>query len=123
MSLALAASSEAPSNIPKEERCELQVTDEYGSHRVLGFQNETLLAALHRHGIAIGAVCGGNMICGTCHVWVAARPGSLATHPTEEENELLKLSSVYRPQSSRLACQLKLTPDVRQLTLEVAPDE
>ena len=123
MSLALAASVEAPSNFSMEERCELHVTDERGFHRMMGNYGETLLAALHRHGIAIGSVCGGNMICGTCHVWVAPHARSLAPPAEEEENELLKLSNGYRPPSSRLACQLRLTSDIRNLSLEVAADE
>jgi 2Fe-2S ferredoxin len=123
MSLALAVPATAPSDSPVAKTCNLHVTDECGSHRVLGNPGETLLSALHRHGIAIGSVCGGNMICGTCHVWVAPDTHSLAPPAGEEENELLKLSSGYRPQSSRLACQFRLTQDIRNLDLEVAPEE
>jgi ferredoxin len=59
------------------------------------------------------ADCGGNMVCGTCHVRLLN--GGFPA-PTEAEQEVLAVfPKVYA--NSRLACQLKLT-DAHQ-TIEV----
>lgn len=111
------------SNLSTDEACELHVIDERGSHLVFATAGETLLATLHNHGIAIGAVCGGNMICGTCHVWLYLETASDYPPRGPEETELLKLSSFYRPNQSRLACQMKVHRGIQGLRVEVAPDE
>ncbi len=68
------------------------------------------------------ALCGGMCACATCHVYVA--PGFEAALPpmSEDENDLLD-SSDHRRAASRLACQLKLTPQLDGLTVEVAPED
>jgi ferredoxin, 2Fe-2S len=110
------------SNFSSDEKCEMQVDDERGTHLICGTAGETLLFALHSNGIAIGAVCGGNMICGTCHVWLSPQAG-LDHPPAQEEIELLELSNFYRPNRSRLACQVQIPRGMCGLSLEVAPDE
>jgi ferredoxin, 2Fe-2S len=111
------------SNLFSDEKCEMHVYDERGTHVVIGNAGETLLSALHRHGIAIGAVCGGNMICGTCHIWLFVEAGSDYPPPAQDEFELLKLSSCFEPERSRLACQMRIPRGMHGLRLEVAPDE
>jgi len=111
------------SNLLSDEKCEMHVSDERGTHVVMGDAGEAALSALHRHGIAIGSVCGGNMICGTCHIWLFGDAGSDCSPPAQEETELLKLSTHFKPQRSRLACQMRVPRGIRGLRLEVAPDE
>lgn len=106
-----------------EERCELQVRDERGTHHVIGRPGETLLSALIGDGIAIGAVCGGNMICGTCHVWLSIQGRSECPPPAQDEIELLELSKFFEPGKSRLACQMRIPRGIHGLKLEVAPEE
>jgi ferredoxin, 2Fe-2S len=111
------------SNLFSDEKCEIHVYDERGCHVVVGNADETMLSALHRHGIAIGAVCGGNMICGTCHIWLFVETGSDYPPPTQDEIELLKLSNCFEPKRSRLACQMRIPRGIHGLRVEVAPDE
>lgn len=110
-------------NLANDEKCEMHVCDERGTHVVTGKAGETLLSALHRHGIAIGAVCAGNMICGTCHIWLFVKAASDCLPPAQDEIELLKLSDFYEPERSRLACQMRIPRGIHALRLEVAPDE
>jgi 2Fe-2S ferredoxin len=111
------------SNFSNDEQCEMRVCDERGAHVVIGTAGETLLSAFHRHGVAIGAVCGGNMICGTCHIWLFVKAGSDFPPPAQDETELLKLSNFFEPERSRLACQMRIPRGTHGLRLEVAPDE
>jgi 2Fe-2S ferredoxin len=116
-------SAEPALNLFSDAKCEIHVYDVRGTHVVIGNAGETLLSALHRHDIAIGAVCGGNMICGTCHIWLFAKAGSDYPPQAQDEIELLKLSNCFEPERSRLACQMRIPRGVHGLRLEVAPDE
>jgi 2Fe-2S ferredoxin len=111
------------SSLSDTEKCEMQVYDEHGTHVVIGKAGETLLSALQSHGIAIGAVCGGNMICGTCHIWLYVKNEWDYPPPAQDEIELLKLSNSFEPARSRLACQMRIPCGIHGLRLEVAPDE
>jgi ferredoxin len=104
-----------------DEKYEIHVYDERGTHVVFGKVGETLLSAMHRHGIAIGSVCGGNMICGTCHIWLIGEAGSDYPPPALEEIELLQLSDFFEPHRSRLACQMRIPHGIHDVRLEVAP--
>lgn len=66
----------------------------------------------------IAADCGGACICGTCHVYIA--PGwreRLATR-TEIETATIEFASDVQPHS-RLACQIKITPDLDGLIVRL----
>ena len=70
---------------------------------------------------AIVAECGGNAMCATCHVYVD--PDWLDRLPamTEDEDALLEGVAADRRESSRLSCQITLTPDLNGLVLHL-PD-
>ena len=56
--------------------------------------------------------CGGNMSCCTCHVYLE-QPEIQALLPPPEEAELDMLDLAYDPKdTSRLGCQVKLTPQL-----------
>lgn len=50
--------------------------------------------------------CGGNAACATCHIFLT--PEWLAKTPecSEMEISMLELADEYRPEASRLACQI-----------------
>ena len=58
------------------------------------------------------ANCGGNMGCGTCHVWVDEE--FYARLPVPSDAELAKLEEVAaeRKPNSRLSCQVLLTEEL-----------
>ena len=62
--------------------------------------------------------CEGVMACSTCHVIVD--PGDFEELPaaTEEEEDLLDLAA-YPTRTSRLACQIILTEEMKSLTVRI----
>lgn len=63
--------------------------------------------------------CGGNLSCATCHVvvdtdWVA-RAGTVGTF----EDSMLDVAEAERQPSSRLSCQIRMTPEVDGIILHV----
>jgi 2Fe-2S ferredoxin len=68
----------------------------------------------------IEAVCGGSMVCGTCHVfvddpWLSGLPAQ-----SSMELELVEYSDNLAPRS-RLACQIVLGPEHEGMTVQTPP--
>jgi 2Fe-2S ferredoxin len=83
---------------------------------------ESVMLAATSHGIdGILAECGGNAMCATCHVYVDE--GWLSRLPAmeSEEDALLDGAAAERLPSSRLSCQIKITPELDGLVLRL-PD-
>lgn len=85
---------------------------------------ETLKEALMVGGIEeINAInsCGGCCSCGTCHVYVS--PEDLPRLPPvhAQEDDLLAIHDDRQP-GSRLSCQIRLTPELDNLSITVAPE-
>lgn len=70
----------------------------------------------------IVAECGGSCSCATCHVYLDDDSGVVFGEPTAEEQDLLEFLDGVRP-SSRLACQLVLTPDAGTISVTVPSSE
>ena len=80
-----------------------------------------MLAATSRGVDGILAECGGNAMCATCHVYVDE--SWLARLPAmgSEEDALLDGTAAERTPNSRLACQIKVAPELDGLVLRL-PD-
>jgi len=65
--------------------------------------------------------CEGVMACSTCHVIVEAADFEKLPPATEEEEDLLDLAA-HATRTSRLACQIILTDDMKSLTVRVPPE-
>lgn len=95
-----------------------------GTSRTIDAQvGESVMAAAVRNGVpGIIGECGGNCSCATCHVYVddefAAGTGAVG----DMEDDLLDLGVADRRDSSRLACQIRLTEDLDGLTVRI-PEE
>ncbi|WP_020185508.1 2Fe-2S iron-sulfur cluster-binding protein [Methylopila sp. 73B] len=57
----------------------------------------------------IEAECGGGCSCATCHVYVDEAWSEVVGGPTPMEEDMLDFAFDVRP-SSRLSCQIKITP-------------
>ena len=68
------------------------------------------------------ALCGGNLSCATCHVYVAPECADLLPPIGEFENDLLD-GSFHRTAASRLSCQIALTEALDGLTVQIAPED
>lgn len=68
----------------------------------------------------IDADCGGSMVCGTCHVYVADEWIERLAPPSEMEQEILECVPVPNPKA-RLSCQIIISPNLDGLTVRL-PD-
>ena len=64
--------------------------------------------------------CEGVMACSTCHVIVDSEDFASLPPASEEEEDLLDLAA-HATRTSRLACQIMLTPDMKALTVRIPP--
>ena len=62
--------------------------------------------------------CEGVMACSTCHVIVDPEDFASLPLPTEEEEDLLDLAS-HATRTSRLACQIMLTDDLKSISVRI----
>jgi ferredoxin len=62
--------------------------------------------------------CEGQMACSTCHVIVSAEDFEKLPEATEMEEDMLDLAAGAR-RTSRLACQIILTPELDGLTVRI----
>jgi len=68
------------------------------------------------------ALCGGCCSCATCHVHVDSAFAEKLPPMSEDENDLLD-SSDHRNETSRLSCQVTLTPELDGLRVTIAPED
>jgi ferredoxin len=89
-----------------------------GARGVAGVVGERLLDAARRAGEPLEGTCGGDMACATCHVVVAADDFARLPPASEEEEEMLDLVP-DASRTSRLACQIVLTPALDNLSVSL----
>ncbi|KQN25940.1 2Fe-2S ferredoxin [Sphingomonas sp. Leaf33] len=83
-----------------------------------GEAGDTLLRLAQAAGQPLEGTCEGQMACSTCHVIVAAEDFDRLPPASEEEEDMLDLAAVAT-RTSRLACQIVLTPAIDGLTVRV----
>jgi ferredoxin len=64
--------------------------------------------------------CEGVMACSTCHVIVDPQDFAKLPPASEEEEDLLDLAA-HAARTSRLACQIILTEEMKSLTVRIPP--
>lgn len=82
-------------------------------------QNLMLAAAAHSIDGIVGD-CGGAMSCATCHVIVDEKFASLLPAPDDTENQLLDFTAAPREATSRLSCQIVMSPELDGVTVRIA---
>ena len=65
--------------------------------------------------------CEGVMACSTCHVIVEPDDFAKLPRASEEEEDLLDLAA-HASRTSRLACQIILTADLKSLNVRIPPE-
>lgn len=103
---------------------EIIVTDrDGGEHRVNARECVSLMETLRDFDYGVAAICGGMCSCATCHVYVAA-PWLDQLPPMQgDEKEILQELESYRPQGSRLSCQIPFEATLAGMEVEIAPEE
>lgn len=65
----------------------------------------------------IVAECGGSAMCATCHIYIDAQD---KLPPRDAiEDEMLNSTAAQRKSSSRLSCQIKMTPALDGLVIRI----
>ena len=67
----------------------------------------------------ISGECGGVLACATCHVYVDAAFADHIPPPVEDELEMLDFAETERRETSRLSCQIIMSPELDGLTVTV----
>lgn len=93
----------------------------------IGFEapdGATLMQAASGYGVpGILAECGGGASCATCHVYVDPEWAERLPPPEPREQETLEFTAAERRPTSRLACQVRLTPDLQGLAVAVPAEQ
>ena len=71
----------------------------------------------------IAADCGGSMSCATCHVYIDAAWLERLPPPSAEESEMLQMTAAPREGTSRLGCQITLSPELDGLLVRLPPTQ
>jgi len=72
----------------------------------------------------IPATCGGSMACGTCHVHVnSVWYDKVKLEKDSLEEEILEYEKGYKPNCSRLSCQIQMNEELDGLTVNLRDDE
>jgi ferredoxin len=79
---------------------------------------ERLLDVAQADGQPLEGTCEGQMACSTCHVIVDAADFDRLPRAGEEEEDLLDLAA-HVTRTSRLACQIVLTDEMKSLTVRM----
>ncbi|GAB5352609.1 2Fe-2S iron-sulfur cluster-binding protein [Qipengyuania sp. 483] len=81
-------------------------------------EGNTLLRVAQAAGMPLEGTCEGQMACSTCHVVVDSQWFDRIPEASEEEEDMLDLAAGVR-RTSRLSCQIVLTPDLEGLTVSI----
>ncbi len=79
---------------------------------------ERLLEVAQRSGMPLEGTCEGQMACSTCHVIVAPDWFARLPSATDDEEDMLDLAAGLA-RTSRLSCQIVLTPDLDGLEVRI----
>lgn len=100
------------------------MTDVEGQTRVFDDVEEgvSLMELGKQKGVAgIMGDCGGGCACATCHVYVGAEWFDKVGEPDEIEFAMLDMVADVMKDTSRLGCQIKMTPELDGIEVTVAP--
>ena len=78
----------------------------------------SVLEIAHRNHVDIEGACEGSLACSTCHVIVDPEWYELLQDASEDEEDMLDLAFGLT-HTSRLGCQIKITPELDGLTVSL----
>ena len=94
-----------------------------GIRRIAASPGTSGMEAIRDAGIdELLALCGGCCSCATCHVVVADAWIDQVGPPGPDEDDLLESSS-HRARTSRLSCQIDVTPALEGLEIAIAAED
>ncbi|MFN3472457.1 MAG: 2Fe-2S iron-sulfur cluster-binding protein [Blastomonas sp.] len=103
----------------------ITITDVKGNERVIddAQTGSSLMEAVRLAQVeGIIAECGGACSCATCHVYIDQAWAEVVGAPNDVEDDMLAMVDDIRQPTSRLSCQIELTPELAGLRATVAPE-
>ena len=94
---------------------------EGNTHNIKAEAGLSLMEILKGANLDIEAVCGGQCVCSTCHIYVEKKWLEQLTDISEEEQGMVEDTGHYEA-NSRLACQIIWRDDLAGLALTLAPE-
>jgi 2Fe-2S ferredoxin len=68
--------------------------------------------------LPVEGTCGGMALCASCHIYIKSKHA--LNEPSDEELDMLD-QAFFVQKNSRLGCQIRITPDLDGLEIELAP--
>lgn len=100
----------------------ITIVDRNGDETELAAQSGlNLMEVLRDAGTAIEAICGGQCICSTCHVYIDISWAERLSPRSDVEQILVEDSGHYQ-ENSRLSCQIDYVDEMDGLKLTLAPE-
>lgn len=97
-------------------------TDRDGTeHRIEAAAGLSLMEILRDAGLPVEAICGGQCICSTCHVYVDA-DWAARLDPRGEAEQVMVEDSGHFQEHSRLACQIDFGDALDGIRVTLAPE-
>ena len=97
-------------------------TDRDGvAHELNAEPGLNLMEVLRDGGLDVEAICGGQCVCSTCHVYVDAQWAD-KLEPRSEAEQVLVEDTGHFEETSRLSCQVDFEPSLDGLKLKLAPE-
>lgn len=83
----------------------------------------SLMEAIRHSGVSgLQGLCGGQVSCATCHVYIDPDYAHYLPPVSEHEDDLLD-NSDHRKSESRLSCQIPCIVDLDGMGVEIAPED
>ncbi len=79
---------------------------------------DNLLTVAQNAGMPLEGTCEGQMACSTCHVILVAEDFARLPHASEEEEDMLDMAAAVT-RTSRLSCQIRLSPALDGLVVRI----
>ena len=97
-------------------------TDRDGTeHELSAEEGYTMMEILRDAGLPVEAICGGQCICSTCHVYVDKEWMERLKARAEDEQIMVEDTGNFQD-NSRLACQIDYTEHLDGIRLTLAPE-
>ncbi len=100
----------------------ITATDRAGvRHELAAAEGLSLMEILRDGGLDVEAICGGQCICSTCHVYIDPAWTDVLPARGDAEQVLVEDTGHFR-EGSRLSCQIDYSAALDGLSLELAPE-
>lgn len=97
-------------------------TDRDGkAHELDAREGYTVMEILRDAGLPVAAICGGQCICSTCHIYVDHQWVARLKPRAPDEQAMVEDSGHYQD-NSRLACQIDFSESLNGIQLTLAPE-